>query len=328
MRGTRVASARQAGWGLQGLGDDEVAEIHYSTLEVLQTCGVEVNSAEAQDILAEAGCWVDREASRVKIPAAAVEAAIDSAPKTILLAARDPAHDIMVQPGRVSFTNFGVGVRLNDPSTGELRETTLEDVRSMARVCDALDSIDLVGTAVDARDLPENPVKELRIAQAMLENTTKHVVHGEITSAHGVRKIAEMGAAVMGSPQAFRARPIFSTGSCPTSPLELGRSTCDVIVECARQGVPGMALSMPMTGGTAPVTLAGALVVYNAEVLAALVLHQSTCRGAPFIYSASACSMEMACGTCLVGSAEAAMLNAGVVALARYYLLPNWTAGG
>jgi hypothetical protein len=30
----------------------------------------------------------------------------------------------------------------------------------------------------------------------------------------------------------------------------------------------------------------------------------------------------MACGTCLVGSAEAAMLNAGVVAPARYYL-PN-----
>jgi trimethylamine---corrinoid protein Co-methyltransferase len=328
MKGIQVGVARREGWGLLGLTTDELGEIHSGTLDVLQNCGVKVLNSEALDLFDDGGAWVEREFCRVKIPAFMVEDAIESAPKTVLLAARDPAHDVVLQPGRVCFTNFGVGVQINDPYTGELRETTLEDVGRTTLLCDALESVDVVNSPVDARDLPENLAKELRLAQTMLANTSKHIVHGEITSGAAVRKLAEMGAVVAGGAQALRERPLFSTGSCPTSPLELGNSCCEVIMECARTGLPGMALSMPMTGATAPVSLAGLLVVYNAEVLAALVLHQLTRRGAPFIYSASTCSMEMTCGTCLVGSPEAALLNAGVVALARYYLLPNWTAGG
>ena len=51
-----------------------------------------------------------------------------------------------------------------------------------------------------------------------------------------------------------------------------------------RGGVPVNVLSMAMAGASAPVSLAGTLVMHNAEVLAGITLAQLTVKGAPAIY--------------------------------------------
>ena len=75
-------------------------------------------------------------------------------------------------------------------------------------------------------------------------------------------------------------------------------------------------LSMAMSGGSSPVTLAGTLVNHNAEVLSGIVLSQLTRKGAKVIYGSSTTAMDLRLATASVGSPECAMISGAVARLA------------
>jgi trimethylamine--corrinoid protein Co-methyltransferase len=106
------------------------------------------------------------------------------------------------------------------------------------------------------------------------------------------------------------------------------RDYCEIIMAAAQTGTPVNVLAMGMSGGSAPVTLAGTLVGTNAEVLSGIVLNQLTCKGAPVIYGSSTTCMDLRMATAAVGSPELGMISAGVAQLAHYYQLPCFVAGG
>ena len=116
-------------------------------------------------------------------------------------------------------------------------------------------------------------------------------------------------------------------GMCSLSPLQLTEQGTDVCLFAARNGLPLSILAMCMAGGTTPQTLAGTLVVHNAEVLAGTVMVQLAERGAPVIYSSSSTAMDLRLGTASVGTPETALLNACVAQLSALYEMPCWVAG-
>ena len=109
---------RSGGLSLNVFTDSELDDIHLATLEVLDRTGVFVEADEALDIFADGGCLVDREKHIVRIPPHIVEDATRAAPSTFVLCGRDPKNDIVLEPGRVAFTNFSEGIRVVDPETG------------------------------------------------------------------------------------------------------------------------------------------------------------------------------------------------------------------
>lgn len=317
---------KKHGFSLSMFTDNELRQIHYATLEVLWQEGVHITSQEALDLFQDAGAMVDRSESVVRIPAHLVEDAIRSAPSTITLAGRNPKNDCVLEGSRVSFTTFGAGVKIVDPETGVLRNTTKADVAGTALVADYLDGVDVYSHAVSARDCPKASV-DLHEAEAFLSNTSKHVMHIDLTSGDHAKKYLEMGAIVAGGWDKLRQRPVLSALTCPQSPLQLHKECCDIIMEFARAGVPCNILSMAMSGATTPVTIAGTLVVHNAEVLAGITLSQLASRGAPVMYGSSTTTFDLQFATAPVGSPELGMCSAGVAALAQFYLLPSFTAG-
>ncbi|HHY38651.1 MAG TPA: hypothetical protein GX507_06990 [Clostridia bacterium] len=317
-------SQKKIDFGL--LTREEVESIHLATLDVLQGGCFKVYGDEALEILHGAGCRVDKETNTVSIPPRVVEEAIDSAPEKVLLAARDPKFDVILEPGKVHFTNFGTGIMVIDPETGDLRESTKEDLAKTALVCDALEEVDLYTVAVAARDVPEK-ARELHEAEAVLANTSKHF-HHDTAGAESTRKFVEMGAAIAGGKDKLRERPIISTCTCPNSPLELHDFSTGIIIESAKAGIPVDILSMAMSGGTAPVTLAGTLVVTNAEVLTGVVLAQLTRKGTPVIYGSSTTIMDLLYSTSPVGSPEHGMISAAVAEIGHYYKIPTYVGGG
>jgi trimethylamine--corrinoid protein Co-methyltransferase len=118
-----LQAGRLAGTGLSLniLSDDELQQIHYGTLEVLNDTGVFVEDDAALDRFEQGGARVDHDARIVKIPPHVVEDAIRSAPPKVVLYGRDPKHDIVLEGSRIHFTNFSEGVMVNDPYTGENR---------------------------------------------------------------------------------------------------------------------------------------------------------------------------------------------------------------
>ena len=313
------------GLSLTVLSEAELDDIHLASLEVLERTGVLVEDEEPLDVFADGGCRVDRETHRVRIPPTVVEDAIRSCPPKVYLCGRDPANDVVLEAGRVCFSNFDEGIRLVDTQSGEYREPLLADVGAVARLVDALDCIDTYESAVGAVDVPA-ATASLHKWEAAVHNTTKPV-GSEATTAADVRGILAMAAVLAGGEEELRRRPLAGFGVCPVSPLQLPRDATEVIIASARAWAPDTVLSMAMAGGSSPVTLAGTLVQHNAEVLSGIVLAQLTERGCPIVYGSSTTAMDLKLATASVGSPELAVVSAAVAQLARRYLLPSFVAG-
>ncbi|MBT5425677.1 MAG: hypothetical protein HOK84_05750 [Bacteroidetes bacterium] len=144
------------GLSLNILTDDEVNQIHLGTLELLDQTGVFVEDEKALDCFEEGGARVDRETKMVQIPPYLVEEAIRSAPSKVILAGRDPKHDLVLESTRVHFTNFSEGVKINDLQTGENRTPVKQDLVETARVIDYLDEIDFCEKALGAHDVNQD----------------------------------------------------------------------------------------------------------------------------------------------------------------------------
>ena len=316
---------RSGGIGLNMFTDDEIDDIHLATLEVLERTGVWVELDEALDIFADGGCVVDRGTRLVRIPPHLVEDAIRSAPAGIVLCGRDPANDIVIEAGRVGFSNFGEGIKVVDPYSGELRPSTKKDMGDIARLVDALPDVDVFEMAVVSGDKPP-ATTSLHNHEAALVDQTKPISGGPLDG-RAVHTTVEMLAAIQGGEDAVRERPMMIMGTCPVSPLKLVKDFCEIVIESARVGLPSCVLSMAMAGGSAPVTLAGTLVTHNAEVLAGIVLGQLTERGSKVLYGSSTTAMDLRLVTASVGSPECAMISAGAAQLARQYRLPSYIAG-
>jgi trimethylamine--corrinoid protein Co-methyltransferase len=305
--------------------DAEMDDIHLASLEILERTGVWVEADDALDIFADGGCVVDRGTRMVRVPPYLVEDAIRSCPPKTFLCGRDPGMDIVLEAGRVYVSNFDEGIMIVDTRTGEYRHPVLQDVREAARLVDALSDIDTYESAVHPTDVPEETASLYKWEAAIL-NTGKPV-GTEATSAYDVKKLIEMATVISGSEDEFRRRPLIGFGVCPVSPLKLPRDATEVIIESARAWCPDTILSMAMSGGSAPVTLAGTLVLHNAEVLSGIVLAQLTERGCPITYGSSTTAMDLKLAAACVGSPELALFSAACAQIARRYLIPSFVAG-
>ncbi len=312
------------GLSLNMFTQDEMDAIHRATIEVMEHTGVLIGCPEARKMLIEAGA-TDLGDEIISFPQWMVEEAVIAAPETITLAGRTPDRDVVLDGSRVVFTNFGEAVYLVDPDTGEVRNTKKEDVVNLTRVIDALDVIPVCERMAGAQDYPE-AVAEIHNYEALLLNTNKHVFTGG-GNGRLTQYMIDMAKAAVGEEE-FAKRPPVTFNTCPISPLKLTGDVCEVIMVSAKNGATVNVLSMGMAGGSTPVHLAGALVVHNCEALAGLCLAQTTKKGAKFIYGSSSTAMDLRYGAAVVGTPECALLNAGVAAMARYYKLPSWAAGG
>lgn len=308
---------------------EELEHIHRATLEVLENTGVFVFHDEALDYFDKAGGKVNPKTKVVRIPPFLVNDALASAPSSVVMHARDPKQDALIEANRVSFTNFGEALNIYDLNTGEHRETCKQDLVELATVIDTVDVISVVEQPAGSHDMPQE-IGHLHDYEALLNNTSKHVVMmpHNAEMAEKLIRMSEIAVKAHFPDDPPDDHRILSFLICPVSPLRLLEHTCDVIIVAARNNAVCDVLSMAMAGGSSSVHLAGTLVTHNAEVLSGIVLNQLVKRGAPVIYGSSTTAFDLRTGAAAVGSPELGMVNAAVGALAQYYHLPSWTAGG
>jgi trimethylamine--corrinoid protein Co-methyltransferase len=121
----------------------------------------------------------------------------------------------------------------------------------------------------------------------------------------------------------LRESPIVSTGFSILSPLHWSALALGVFRETAGFGVPVMINSEPLAGATAPVTLAGCLVIGDADVLSGLVINQLLEPGRPCFYNIGfAHVLDMSSAIALTGAPENTMIQAAGAEMAHYHGLP------
>jgi trimethylamine--corrinoid protein Co-methyltransferase len=97
---------------------------------------------------------------------------------------------------------------------------------------------------------------------------------------------------------------------------------------CAERGIPICYPPGDISGGSAPVTLAGGIAQANAEALSGIVLHQLKARGAPIISGFAVVPLDMKTTTFCYGAPEFRLTNSAFADLYHYYGLPMWSTVG
>jgi trimethylamine:corrinoid methyltransferase-like protein len=303
---------------LQVLSAAEVTSLHEQTLAVLADVGVVFNSPDAIELLSEAGASVDRERLSARIPAELVDRCLATTPGRVLLAARDPAHDVWLGDGSLTFSTDGTATYVLDDESGTRREGSAGDLRTIMRLFDALPNVDYCWPTISARDL--DPVTaNIEIETISFQSTAKHI-QDEVRSPEFVAPLLEVFSAVAGAPVA--ERPVFSAINCTIAPLQHDAAMTEASVALARAGVPIVIMPMPLMGTTAPMSPAANAVVTMAELLSAVVLFQLAAPGCPLIASPEPAVADLRSGLYLCGAPEADVCALACVELCKHYGLP------
>lgn len=315
-----------AGGTYRPLTPEAIEKISDTVFRVIEEIGCEVNSGTARDCLEKAGATVDEKTRRVRMPREKALALIKKAPSEITLCGRDDKNDIHLGGTRVYTGTGGTALYIYDPHTGERRQATLDDLKTITALVDGLDNIHLYLLPTYPNELPIEQVDVNRFF-AGLDNTTKHIMGG-IYTADGLQQVIRMAEMVAGSPEKLRRRPIISVIACSISPFILDGEFGDMVVNVARTGVPLVCPSEPLCGATSPVTLAGNITVQVVDSLMGVMLAQAVNPGTPVIFGSVATNTDLRDYKYIAGSVEMGLLNAAGAQMAQYYKLPYYATGG
>jgi len=285
---------------LQTLARDEIEQLHAASLELLDRVGMVFEDQAARDLLQARGARVEE--GRVRLPGQMVEEALAYCCKQVVLPARDPARDVDLGQGRVHFTSGYGATFVRDLESDAPRPATVEDVRQLAVLADALDMAGYCLLPVLPQDLPPEKA-ELAGAAIMLATTSKHV-GPSLPTVRFYPALLELARLAGGG------RLGISLGATTSSPLKLSADSIARLRLCAQEGVPFRIVSAPISGVTAPATLAGTLALANAEVLGTVTLAQLLRPGTPLIYGTFAAAGDMRTGKIVLGGPELALMNA------------------
>ena len=321
-----LAAKRFHSTPLEYLSEEQMRDIHSAALDILEDCGTIIHHDHAVDLLHKAGARV-KDAHRVFIPAGLVEAAIRSAPSAVTIYDRNGAVAMCLEGRNVYYGTGSDCPYLLDSFSGERRDFLSADVEDAVRLVDALPNIDFTMSNGLAPDFPADLQYQHKYA-IMLRNSTKPQV---ITAADkkSLNDIADMAAAAVGGREALSRKPIFVLYDEPTSPLVHMGEAMEKLMFMAEHNLPTNYSPGIMAGATSPVTMAGAIVQADAEILAGLVLHQLIRPGAPFIFGAGMSPMDMISMQPTYSAPEAMITQAGLCQIGRcLYQLPTWGFGG
>jgi trimethylamine--corrinoid protein Co-methyltransferase len=316
------------------LSREQCETIHLASLEILRRTGVRVYHEGALNLLRQTDAVIIDD-NLVHLPAGLVEWALLQAPSRIALCQRGSDEVGVSLEGRA--VSFGTGSdcpNYLDPRTGERRPFTVTDLKDCVRAVDALPELGFCMSMGIPSDLEpvlgkvEGTANPYRYQFALMqENTTKPVVFVCDDQAD-CEAIVAMAAAAAGGMERLRLHPTLLLYSEPSTPLQHSETATGKLLFMADHSLPVVHSPAPMMGGTAPVTMAGALALGNAEVLSSLVMHQLQHPGAPFVYGQGLHHMDMKTTISVYGAPEFQLARVLVAEMGRYYGLPTWGYAG
>jgi len=303
------------------LSDEQLDQLTGGTLQILDEVGMHCPSGKALNVFAEHGARVDFEKQIVRIPPDVVKKAVSNAPRYYGMGARSAAHDIQLDGKALYCATDGCGIETIDFTTRQRRNSTKDDVAKMARVADYLSSIGFYWPIVSAQDFPETaPLHEL---EAAFNNTVKHIQTETVMGEETARYAVEMAHVIAGDNATMRLRPPLSLLVCCISPLGLDKEGLESALVFAEAGLPVGFMSMATTGLTAPATLAGTVVIGDAEIVSALVLIQMAVPGTPVFHSFMPGVMHPRTGGYLSSSREGSLFYPIGVEMAHRWGVPT-----
>jgi trimethylamine--corrinoid protein Co-methyltransferase len=304
---------------------EKIKLIHNASLTLLEEVGVKVYNDEALELLDGIGAYVKNN-NLVRIPSYLVERAVRTAPKRITLYDQKGQSSMVLEDGKIYFGSNIDCLKYLDPYSDRTMKLTSQHAKALAKIGDYLPNISFIYSVGLLADYDVRLGSRIAFSTA-LQNTSKPI-NFTTNDSDSCKDIIELASLIAGGKKELREKPFIFHYCEPIPPLSHDNESLQKVFYCAQAGVPVVYMPYCLMGGTAPVTLAGALAQTNAEILSGLVIHQAKKEGAPFIIGSMPSTMDMRTTIGTYGTPEFHLQIAASAELANFYGLPFYGTAG
>ena len=303
---------------------DEIANMHATALRTLEELGMKVLLPQARDVFAKGGARIDGE--MVYIGRDMVAAAIASAPKSFVCKAGAPDRDFTMELGALTFQPGAGAPNCTDLKRGR-RAGSGQDFRELIQLTHHFDVFQMVSPLVEPQDIPTN-LRHYFTVEAQLTLTDKFPFFFSRGTPQVIDSF-EMLQDFRGlSDEAFAATPHCYTIINTNSPRTLDIPMAQGLIDFAKARQLSIVTPFTLMGAMAPITVAGAITLSHAEVLAALTLTQLVNPGAPVCYGTFTSNVDMKSGAPAFGTPAHFQASLAAGQMARFLGLPWRSAAG
>ena len=310
---------------LEVLDDEQVRQVHRSSLEVLEQTGACIPQRRLLELLRDHGAFVDFSTQVVRFPTSLVERALKSAPSCFTWHGRNPKYDIRLGEDKVHYVGASTLLMVYDLD-GTRRPATFEDVKRFALLKDGLAHVDDGYGAVHPQDVPEQAAHCYQMIGQFTGSEKPY--RARMLGKQVCEDCLRMAQIVAGGKEAFEQRPNLMAVVNTVSPLSNAAEQMEALIVYAEGNAPLFFSPQIQAGATGPVTLAGLLIQMNAEILACLTAAQLVNPGCRVGYGTTSGIMDMRQGLMPYATPESALINIATAQMARFYKLPSRGTGG
>ena len=297
--------------------------IHGASMKILEQQGIVMDSEKVLSIFRNKG--FKTEGSRVFFNEQQVLAAVESAPETFEIKARNPENNLEVGSGTPVLCGTGGEVFISQKDNTQ-RPGTMEDYQKIAKL---VQSSPLKQMTAHESVHPHELKAETSHLDMMYQDLTMCDVAATSNTqdANCLKDCLDMLGIVFGGRDQLIENPVTLGIISPLSPLKYAPDQAEALVMLAEHRQPAAITNMLLLGSSAPVSIPAALALGNAELLAGVVLSQIVSLGTPVVYGSTSCPLYMKNGASCLGAPESLIFSKGVAQLSDYYKLPCRTGG-
>lgn len=306
---------------LEFLSEDEIESIHQNSLNVLRDIGMRFMHPEAIAILKQHGADITPGTDLVKMDPDLVLEYIAKIPATFSLLSRNPQTHHTVGADEALFCSVGSAPNCSDLDKGR-RIGNYEDFKNLVRLTQSFNVLSVIGGyPVEPVDLPPD-TRHLDAIRLIIEESDKpfmiyslgreRILDGLETTRRGLG---------INDEDFDKAAYVFTVVNT-SSPLRLDGPMIEGMIEMGRRNQPVVLTPFTLSGAMAPATLAGALVMQNAEALASIAFLQMIRPGARCVYGTFTSNVDMKSGSPAFGTPEYVKATLASGQLTRRYKVP------
>ena len=301
------------------LNQEKMDMIHEKSMYLLENVGMKMTGDRTLDKLREKGAII--EGDLVKFPRSVVEDALRTIPKEVTLYTRDGEPNMVIDSkNNVYFGTHSDQLEILDYKTNAARTYLKEDIKTMCKIGDFLPNISFILSVGMCGDV--NPAVQSQITFIETVKNFSKTINFSTNDIESLQEIIDMAAIVAGGHDKLQEKPFILNYCEPIPPMTHPIESTEKLYISAINKIPVVYMPYSMMGGTAPVTVAGALVQNNAEILAGVCITQAINEGAPLVYGSMPTVFDM---QTTIGSYAAPEFHLAIAAaseMADYYGLP------
>ncbi|MFK7893540.1 MAG: trimethylamine methyltransferase family protein [Granulosicoccus sp.] len=305
--------------------EDEVEALHEASLRLLSETGIAVLDDEAREMMRAAGATVAARGLQTHFDAELIMSLLANVPASFTLHARNPAHSILIGEDSLSFSMMASAPNVSSLDGGR-RAGNQQDFRDLLKLSQIHNIIHTNGGYPCEPIDVHASVRHLDCIHDLLTLTDKSINIYSLGKQRNCDGIEMVRIAHGLSVESMRQQPSVWTVINTNSPLQLDIPMLQGIIEMSSMGQPVVITPFTLAGAMAPVTIAGALVLQNAEALAAIAFSQIVNPGSPVVYGGFTSNVDMKSGSPAFGTPE--YMKAQIIGgqLARRYNIPYRTS--